>query len=631
LERKKNDFGKFACPTCNATCALPGCDLDNLLNFTATGADVATGGENAESISVDECSTASVIAGGKDETRDLDTLTVVDVKCQICHHHRKDVQAATLCPECDQLHLCKECTVIHAKNKATGDHVVVQLKTPATDGVAICVMHNAPLTKYCSNCKTPACKICVMLDHGDHEVEKLSDTILRRVEAVKVTFQQREDEVKKLQCLTKKLVALKKVAPKLDKQEALLKEIEDHAQICMDEIVTWKENMKDQVKNEFKIIRDIPEAYETATNILKKLEKPLSKAAKLLSETTQHPSYLDRLTSIQHDLEKCPQLVGDTDGEKYRNFLQELYQRNFVFRPCALPLAIGKIDIKEDVNKGKLDPKSIFSHTIEVHAQDTFIPCVANLGEKFAIAHPTTGGQPSDAMHIYEFPDKFSCTLKDHVNPLYDMSSTPDGKLAVLSDGTDGTSCSIKVFDPDTGHIISTHNLDIPKPMSLGVDPQNQRFVLSDMGDGKRQITSIEEGGDRMFDHVIDMTPMLRNPCRISCGWQYIFVMGENGVAKYQLQENGLSLVSLISKYINLETDTPKDIAASIWDYLLVADLTHLDNVYLLNYSQEHNVESVCEKKIFSNLSGTDKECRISTSGCHIVLSRGQTFTVFEY
>jgi hypothetical protein len=104
-----------------------------------------------------------------------------------------------------------------------------------------------------------------------------------------------------------------------------------------------------------------------------------------------------------------------------------------------------------------------------VDSKDKFIPCVAVLGQRFAVAHPTRRGEPSNAIDIYEFPGTLISTLRDHVPPLYDMSSTPDGKLAVLSAGTGQDSCSVKVFDPMTGYIGSTHDIDVTKPIAQGV------------------------------------------------------------------------------------------------------------------------------------------------------------------
>ena len=113
----------------------------------------------------------------------------------------------------------------------------------------------------------------------------------------------------------------------------------------------------------------------------------------------------------------------------------------------------------------------------------------------FAITHPTDGGGPANAIDIYQYPDTFKQTLKEHVYPAFDMTSTPDQKLAILSrSNPEPSKCCIKLFDPDRGYISSTKDIRITEPISLGVNMYHQYIILSGKG-GERQITVVDNDG----------------------------------------------------------------------------------------------------------------------------------------
>ena len=68
---------------------------------------------------------------------------------------------------------------------------------------------------------------------------------------------------------------------------------------------------------------------------------------------------------------------------------------------------------------------------------------------------------------------------------------TSDGELAVLSGGTSGTRCTVKVFDPEKGFVSSTPDLDITTPLSLGLTLDNQYVILSGT-DAEQQVPAVE-------------------------------------------------------------------------------------------------------------------------------------------
>jgi hypothetical protein len=275
---------------------------------------------------------------------------------------------------------------------------------------------------------------------------------------------------------------------------------------------------------------------------------------------------------------------------------------------------------------------------MQADSEDMFIPCVASLGQNcFAVAHPIREGEPSNAIDIYDFPGTFKRTLADNIPPVYDMSSTPDGKLAVLSDGTGDTSCSVKLFDPETGYISSTRDIDIAKPMSLGVTLKHQYVILGENQEGQKQITVLDKDGVVEHEYVIDEVSngfvgplpaldvnddeldvnddendsnddeldvnddendvnddapvgpipegavnddapagpvgIVDKPKRIACGGRFIFVTGSKRVAVYEITDTGLQRIKTFSWGFIVI-----DISATIWDDVFTNENNSSDN-----------------------------------------------------
>jgi hypothetical protein len=577
-----------------------------------------------------------------------------DVKCQICFHKKQKVQAVNMCIECGHFYFCQDCTDTHARNKATKNHLVTYLWPMEKKDVAMCKAHDTDLTGYCRTCGTLVCTVCVMLDHGDHTIEELRDTIDAKVDQVKYMLEKQERKLKDLQGLKYELSALNGEAPTLDKQDMLITEIDDHAQKCIDQIVKWKEDLKNQVRLNFKIIRDIPVGLKKVSDAVQKILEPTDRAGKLLTVTEYHPVYLDKLITLQRDLEALSGLGDGTEEKEFKNKLCEINKTDHSFIAEAITSTFGKIDTAQKT-LGTFNPKEIFKHKIEADSADKFIPCVANLGKKFAVAHPTRNGEPSSAIDIYEFPGKLKITLNDHVYPIYDMSSTPDGKLAILSDGNGGKRCCVKVFHPETGHIsstqhiditkprrikdfdpkayyiIATQEIDISKPISLGVTLRNQYIILGDNEQGLKQITIVDKEGTIEHKYVINIqSDDDKIPDRITCGGRLIFVKwGHQQVTVYEMKDMDLEIVTTSA----LKTHGYwTDISATIWEDVFSA-FCFLNRLYLGRYKDKDGVmefsgaqwKNICEK-----VSGADREARVSTKDGHAVMSYGQTIMVYE-
>ncbi|XP_064638459.1 probable E3 ubiquitin-protein ligase MID2 [Lineus longissimus] len=338
----------FLCPTCQKDCPRPSDGVKGLLDFTGIAVDqesetitVLDSPEQTEGL---EPSTTSV------EVKESAPDNVVIAKCQICLHRKKDAQAVVMCIDCGHFYYCQDCSDVHAKNKATRDHSVAALRPDRQDEAAKCKLHSTDLMSYCQNCNTTVCTVCVMLDHGDHDIENLRDTIQSKVGQVSAMLEKEESKLKELEILKQELTALEVEAQTVDQQKSLIKKIEDHAQTCIDKTITWKEQRKAQVATDFKVVRDIPECLKTVSEAIEKIREPLNRASRLLSQTEHHPDYLEKLVSRQQDLESIGRVdVGDeVEGREYKAKLSELRRKYILFIPAM------------DFKCGKLGPSNAF-------------------------------------------------------------------------------------------------------------------------------------------------------------------------------------------------------------------------------------------------------------------------------
>jgi hypothetical protein len=211
------------------------------------------------------------------------------------------------------------------------------------------------------------------------------------------------------------------------------------------------------------------------------------------------------------------------------------------------------------------------------------------------------------------------------------MSATADGKLAVLSDETTRASHCVKVFDPVTGYISSTQDIDITRPLSLGVTLQNQYVILGDNEQGEKQIIVVDNEGAVEHRHVMNPGLKLKNPKRITCGGRYIFVNGDQHVIIYKITDTGLEMIT--ETYLTSGGGYLADISATIWDDFLQAKV-YQNAVYLSGFQQStDNLEDYYhegDKIVLEWVTAVDLQSRVSTRDGHIVISHGQTIRVYN-
>jgi WD40 repeat protein len=341
---------------------------------------------------------------------------------------------------------------------------------------------------------------------------------------------------------------------------------------------------------------------------------------------------------LQQDLEAIAGEGDEGEGREYWEELGELHWNIRNFNPGEVPSSLGevnKVSNREFKREEIFNCEEIFNRTMEADSMDMFIPCVVNLGKKFAVAHPTKQGEPSRAIDIYEFPGQLKHTLTDHVAPVYDMCATPDGKLAVLSDGVSPLHCSVKLFDAETGYISSTCDIDVAKPCSLGVTLAGHYVILGDDKKGWKQITVTDTDG------VVEQTSSIKPfgiviPSWVTCSRSCIFVTGKEDVLAFKMDKYaGLEQIQDIS---NLYGGARKDVifqdhTATVWDDFFLAAI--FENTIFFEKFQ--NVEKQTQLTrgghfiaISGVVTGADKEVRISARDDNLVVTHGQTIKVYK-
>jgi hypothetical protein len=475
----------FPCPTCSVECPLSGNGVDGLMDY-----------DDAEAV-----------GGG--------LITGENVGCSSCRRTKDTiVDAENLCQECGNVYLCKDCTVIHGRNRATSDHVVISLKALNTKIGGNCRNHGELISRYCCTCSKPCCFICVLHEHGDHDVKRIGHvfcSLVQEVGYVADDYERKSNHLKRAE-LELKVLRDSEVSVR---KATLIREIEEHAEITIERILEQKNAMKEKVQREYKVVSEV---YDWLGKVpsLAKIEKSISQARAILPEVEPHPYDIKRLSEIKRRIESG-NFTDDIDVGRYWKFYQQLFDKPFHFVPSEKEYTFGKLEVKENVYNDFSKCKLLFEKELPVDDKEfKYIPSVANLGNDFyAVAHPSVHGKSSNAIDIYKIPGEFQQTFTDNVAPICDMASTPDGKLAVLSEGCTGGSCHVRLFDPDDGYIRSTKDFHVCGPLSFDINMRHQYVVLSD--DGVRRVSIHNDDGSSEFVQDIDKSYDVSDAHKITC------------------------------------------------------------------------------------------------------------------
>ncbi|XP_033109430.1 E3 ubiquitin-protein ligase TRIM71-like isoform X2 [Anneissia japonica] len=189
----------------------------------------------------------------------LETIETFSGKDQIRCACKKGEAALHYCQDCRQC-LCSTCIKYHKVFRLFANHKLhsvedVRSMTPSQMTLLHppqCLHHNKPLEFYCTDCKTPICMHCIIIDHKELEGNHKIISISKAFQAFKETSAELEKAAN--DCKNKLqdgLKAVTQIAIKLGQNKATtLRNIDNHVQLMIKKI---KEN-GDKIKNEVEII-----------------------------------------------------------------------------------------------------------------------------------------------------------------------------------------------------------------------------------------------------------------------------------------------------------------------------------------------------------------------------------------
>jgi WD40 repeat protein len=403
------------------------------------------------------------------------------------------------------------------------------------------------------------------------------------------------------------------------RRDVIIQEIEDQAENCFAQITKQKEDLKESVMHAYRVVSEVANWLDTVP-ALERADNAIAKFKSFQSESEPHPSDIERLSTVKRQITDSG-LVEKVDVDTYMASFSKLLLNPTEFVPNEHVYRIGKLVVKTRKNENIKQSKLVFEKEMEVDNKAKYIPCVANLGYDFyAVAHPTTEGVPSNAIDIYKYPGELQRTITDHATPVYDVAPTPDGKLAVLSDGETNDSCSVRLFDPATGDMISSTNIPVRDPIAFDVNIRHQYVILSK--DGGKRASVVNEDGSIELSKAVDQSLGIEDFSRIAC------CSGDtNLVTIYSTICEVMGDRKLPSYCIGCRN---KDISTT-WFGEVNVIMTN-GNKYEIQRSTFHK-DGLLERVYFAvgtATIGAQPEARLSVRGNYIVSSQEYTIRVFK-
>jgi uncharacterized protein (DUF2344 family) len=558
--------------------------------------------------------------------------TVEEIPCRACQYKGHVTAAENRCETCDNLSLCAVCTGIHKKNKSTQDHVLIPIEKKGRDGT--CKTHGEQLQRFCRTCSKACCHLCILFDHGDHVIETVGAMFHGLVAEVTSSKKRQEERSSELKCLGDDLKFMK--SSTIDKQDALVSRVEDHAEKRIEQILQEKAALKEQIRKEFKITKELSACLEKVPTLTRRLDASVHKANQLLSDAEPHPLDIENLVSLRDEMTESGNIAVEIycdDIDSYWESFEMLLQKQLMFVPNETDHNLGTLEVKliKPTQRPVSDCKLIFEKELEVDDKAKFISCIVGLGNDcYAVARPTVKGRPADTVDIYKVPGDLQHTITEHVSPLYDMAATPGGKLAILSDGETAGTCSVRLFDVNTGYIRSIGDFSVGNPLSLGINLRSEYVLLSVSNDEGRKITIVNHDGLAVVSHTIEKTSPLRDASRITCSGKHIGVIGRGNVVGVY-EQKGMKLIQVTTNRDHLDGRIIlKDISASATAFKEITFCFTFSNVfYFGRYVILDNKLKNWSTKSIQPIK-EDIEGRLSVCGDYIYSSHGHTIKVLK-
>ncbi|XP_033123955.1 protein wech-like [Anneissia japonica] len=278
--------GKLTCPTCSSSYAIPEGGLKKLPPNTFVNNLL----ETIEHISK------------RDQMKCVCAKGQAKYYCQECRHY--------LCSTCSDHHKILPLLANHKLHTVED----VRLMTPqdfAALHPPLCSVHNKIFEFYCTDCKTPICINCTVMDHKEQEGKHKPINISEAFLSFKETSKKLEEAAYKCENqLQDGLKAVIEYATKLEhSKDTSLRDIDNHVQVMVKKI---KEN-GDKMKNEVETIyKEKKKAVDVQISELKTTISDLNKKISLLNqllksdEATALQSSEIAITALNDRIKKLP-------------------------------------------------------------------------------------------------------------------------------------------------------------------------------------------------------------------------------------------------------------------------------------------------------------------------------------
>ncbi|XP_033099025.1 tripartite motif-containing protein 2-like [Anneissia japonica] len=288
--------GKLTCPTCLESYTVPKGGLQKLPPNTFLNNALETIGQTVK----------------KDQTKCVCGKRQGKYYCQECRHY--------LCSTCSDHHKTLHVSANHKL------HTVEDVRSMAPQDFALlhsplCLLHNKPLEFYCTDCNTPICVNCTLLDHKVYEGHKP----ISISEAFK-TFKGTSVELLKVahRCKNNLEDGLKAViqnATKLGQNKnKSLRDIDNHVQKMVKKMFKNGDKMKKKVKKIYENKKKVNDAQiDELKTTISDINSRLSFLNHLLksNETTAMQSSETVITALKDRIDELPKTEPNDNGQIY--------------------------------------------------------------------------------------------------------------------------------------------------------------------------------------------------------------------------------------------------------------------------------------------------------------------------
>ncbi|XP_033119906.1 tripartite motif-containing protein 2-like [Anneissia japonica] len=247
-------------------------------------------------------------------------------KCSVCEKER---QVKYYCQDCRQ-YLCSTCSDQHKRYTLFVNHKLhlledVQSMSPSEMTLLhppLCSHHSKPLEFYCTDCKTPICVNCILMDHnawdGKHKSINISDAfqILKKTSAT--LEKSAQHFINKLEGGLKAVIHN---ATKLQQnKDTCLIDIDNHVEEIFKKVKENRDKMKNEVETIYKRKKKVNDVQmDEFKAILSDIKTKLSFLNQLLKsdEGTAMQSSETVVTALRDRINELPKTEQDDNGEIY--------------------------------------------------------------------------------------------------------------------------------------------------------------------------------------------------------------------------------------------------------------------------------------------------------------------------